>query len=107
MHERLPMQKVIPATEVRNNLGRLLNSVYRSEEYLVVEKMGIPVAAIISMKDYEHYRRLLAKEALERLGPKLGQEAQRQGLTEEGLQEEVRKARNEVFAETYGTLHKP
>ncbi|MCL5074519.1 MAG: type II toxin-antitoxin system Phd/YefM family antitoxin [Chloroflexi bacterium] len=107
MYERLPMQKVIPATEVRNKLGRLLNRVYRSEEHLVVEKLGIPVAAIISMKDYEQYRRLLAKEALQRLGPKLGGEAQRQGLTEEGLQEEMAKARHEVFAETYGKLPQP
>lgn len=107
MPERLPMQKVIAATEVRNKLGRLLNRVYRSEEHLLVEKLGIPVAAIISMKDYEHYRRLLAKEALQRLGPKLGQEAERQGLTEEGLQEEVRKARHEVFADKYGKRPQP
>lgn len=107
MPERLPIQKVISATEVRNKLGRLLNRVYRHEEHLVVEKLGIPVAAIISMRDYEQYRRLLAKQALDRLGPKLGQEAERQGLTEEGLEEEVRKARREVFAEMYGEIPQP
>ncbi|MCL5959732.1 MAG: type II toxin-antitoxin system Phd/YefM family antitoxin [Chloroflexi bacterium] len=107
MRERLPVQKVVPATEVRNKLGRLLNNVYRGQEQLVVEKMGIPVAAIISMREYEHYRRLLAKEMLETLGPELGQEAERQGLTEEGLRKEVRKARDEVFAEMYGKLPKP
>lgn len=107
MPERLPMQKVIPVTEVRNKLGQLLNRIYRSEEHLVVEKLGIPVAAIISMRDYEQYRRLLAKEALQKLGPKLGQEAERQGLTEEWLQKEVRKARREVFADKYGKLPQP
>ncbi|MBI2863365.1 MAG: type II toxin-antitoxin system Phd/YefM family antitoxin [Chloroflexi bacterium] len=92
MPERLPAQKAIPATEVRNKLGRLLDRVCRSEEHIVVEKSGIPVAVIISMRDYEQYRRLLAKKSLDTLGPKLAQEAERQGLTEEGLQTEVRKA---------------
>ena len=41
------MQKVIPATEMRNKLGKLLNQVHRNEQHLVVEKLGIPVAAII------------------------------------------------------------
>ena len=104
MHERLPMQKVVPATEVRNNLGRLLNSVYRSEEYLVVEKMGIPVAAIISMKDYEQYRRLLAAHQLTAFGRKVGAEAQRQGLTEAKHQKELKQTRKAVFRETYADL---
>ncbi|MBI3979179.1 MAG: type II toxin-antitoxin system Phd/YefM family antitoxin [Chloroflexi bacterium] len=96
------MQKVIGATEVRNRLGDLLNRVHRREEHLVVEKLGIPVVAIISMQEYEHFRRLLAQEALRTLGRKLGAEASRQGLTEDQLHEEVARARHEVFLETYG-----
>ncbi len=102
MPERLPIQKVIPATEVRNKLGRLLNSVYRGEEQLVVEKMGIPVAAIISMSDYEHYRRLLAAAALTDLGRKVGAAAEVQGLTEEQLQGQLVKTREQVFRQKYG-----
>jgi prevent-host-death family protein len=102
MADRLPMQKIIPATEVRNRLGELLNRVYRREEHLVVEKLGIPVAAIISMREYEQFRRLLAQQQLTDLGRKVGAEADRQGLTEHRLQEELAETRKAVFAEKYG-----
>jgi prevent-host-death family protein len=104
MIEELPMQKIIGATEVRNNLGRLLNRVHRREEHLVVEKLGIPVAAIISIQDYEQYRRLLSQNMLRDLGRKIGAEANKQGLTEEQLLEELRETRREVFKEQYGDL---
>ena len=93
MANQLPTQKVVPATEVRNNLGMLLNRVYRREEHLVVEKLGIPVAVIISMPDYELFRRLLASQQLSDLGRKVGAEANRHGLTEEQLQEELAQPR--------------
>src|SRR5438105_14663457 len=83
MTDRLPVQKIVAATEVRNKLGELLNRVYRREEHLVVEKLGIPVAAIISMKEYEQFRRLLAQQQLLDLGRKVGAEADRLGLTED------------------------
>ena len=105
MSERLPVQKVVPATEVRNKLGRLLNRIHRGEEQLIVEKLGIPVAAIISMRDYEDYRRLLAERQLSALGRKVGPEAERQGLTEEKLLEELKETKREVFKEKYGDLN--
>jgi prevent-host-death family protein len=101
MVEKLPEKKVIGATEVRNKLGRLLNRVYRGEEHLVVEKLGIPVAAIISMKDYEHYRRLLADEILKEMGQRMGAEIQRQGLTEERLLEMMEEDRADVYERMY------
>ncbi len=58
MIEKLPTKKYIGATEVRNKLGRLLNRVHRREAHLVVEKLGIPVAAI------SQYRGLRALSAL-------------------------------------------
>lgn len=104
MGERRLMHKVVPASEVRNKLGRLLNAVHRNEERLIVEKLGIPVAAIISMKEYEHYRRLLAQQALREVGRKVGRAAKRQGLTEAELAKELGQTRREVFKETYGHL---
>ena len=101
MAEKVPVQKVIPATEVRNKLGQLLNRVFRGEEQLVVEKLGIPVAAIISMRDYEQYQRLLAAARLTDLGRQVGAIAERQGLTEEQLQRELRQTREDLFKETY------
>jgi len=96
------VKKVVGATEVRNRLGRLLNRVHRGEEHLVVEKMGIPVAAVISMRDYEHYCRLLAAEKLKNLGHRMGAEARRQGLTEEQLIEEMEEDQTAVYQQMYG-----
>ncbi len=104
MIESLPVQKVIPATEMRNKLGKLLNQVHRNEQHLVVEKLGIPVAAIISMKDYEQYRRLFAAHQLTAIGRKAGTEAERKGLTEEQLHKELERTRKAVFREAYADL---
>jgi prevent-host-death family protein len=105
MIERLPAKKVIGATEARKNLSRLLNQVHRREEHLVVEKLGIPVAAVISIQDYEQYQRFLAQLMLKELGRKVGAEAERQGLTEEALLEELDRTRQEVFEERYADLN--
>jgi len=102
MVEKLPPKRYIGATEVRGKLGRLLNRVHRREEHLVVEKLGIPVAAIISMEDYEHYQRLLVQERHRKLGKKLGEAAKRQGLTEEQLIAEMEEDRRAVYKEMYG-----
>ncbi|MCC7355639.1 MAG: type II toxin-antitoxin system Phd/YefM family antitoxin [Anaerolineae bacterium] len=99
------MKKVIGATEIRNHMGRLLNRVHKGEEHLLIEKLGIPVAALISIKDYEEYQRLLSQHLLKDLGKKLGREAKRQGLTEEELRQEIKGTRREVFHERYGDLN--
>lgn len=102
MAVKLPMKRTIGATEARNNLGQLLNRVHEREEHLVVEKLGIPVAAMISIDDYEQYRRLLAAVMLKDLGRKVGAEAKRQGLTEEQLIEEMEEDRAAIYQELYG-----
>lgn len=103
MVERLPEKKVIGATEARNKLGKLLNRVYQGQEHLVIEKLGIPVAVMISMRDYEHFRRLLAQEYHRELGRRLGREAEAQGLSEEELIGELEEDRRAVYEEMYGS----
>ncbi|UCC89241.1 MAG: type II toxin-antitoxin system Phd/YefM family antitoxin [Anaerolineales bacterium] len=105
MIERLPVKKVIGATEARKNLSQLLNQVHRREEHLVVEKLGIPVAAIISIRDYEQYQHFLAQRMLKDLGRRVGAEAEKQGLTEEKLFEELDRTRQEIFEERYADLN--
>ena len=100
------MQKVMGVTDVRNNLGAILSRIFRGEEHLVVEKSGIPVAVIISMKDYEEYRRHLAQSMLKDLGRKLGAEAEKKGLTEEKLIEALEEDRQAVYEEMYGKQNK-
>lgn len=102
MIEKLPMEKHVGATEVRNKLGRFLNRVRQGEEHLVVEKLGIPVAAVISMEDYKRYRRLLAEALLKDLGQRMGDEIKRQGLTEEQLLEMMEEDRAAVYERAYG-----
>ena len=106
MIERLPVKKIIGATEARKNFSQLVNRVHRREEHLVVEKLGIPVVVIISMQDYEQYQRFLAQRIHKDLGRKMGAEAEKQGLTEEKLFEELDRTRQEIFEERYGDLYR-
>jgi prevent-host-death family protein len=55
--------KIVKATEARNRLPQLLNSVYRGEGRVVVERSGIPVAAIVSPQDLAALDRLDAQRA--------------------------------------------
>ncbi len=45
------MTQTMKASEARQHFSRLLNQVYRKETRVVVEKSGIPVAAIVSAED--------------------------------------------------------
>jgi prevent-host-death family protein len=63
MAEREPMTQIINVTEARAKWSQLLNQVFRSKTRVVVEKSGIPVAAIISAQDLERFQRLEAQRA--------------------------------------------
>jgi len=55
------MTKTIKASVARQQFSQLLNDVYRTENRVLVEKSGIPVAAIISAKDLQLLTRLEAE----------------------------------------------
>lgn len=105
MAHKLPVQRFIRVTEVRKHLGPILNRVFRGEEHLVIEKSGMPVAAVISMKDYEQYRRYMVQELHRDLGRKLGVEAEKQALSEEELIASMEDDRRAVYEEMYDTPH--
>jgi len=63
MREREPITKTMKATEARQQFSQLLNQVFRRETRVVVEKSGIPVAAIISASDLERLNQLEAQRA--------------------------------------------
>jgi prevent-host-death family protein len=50
--------KVVKATEARDQLPQILNSVYRGQGRVVIERSGIPVAAIVSPQDLAALNRL-------------------------------------------------
>jgi prevent-host-death family protein len=61
MQEPEPMTKTIKASVARQQFSQLLNEVFRRETRVLVEKSGIPVAAIISASDFTRLARLEAE----------------------------------------------
>jgi prevent-host-death family protein len=55
------MTKTIKASVARQQFSKVLTDVYRTETRVLVEKSGIPVAAIISAKDLARLTRLEAE----------------------------------------------
>ena len=58
------MTQTLKSSDVRSNWSQLLNQVFRGETEVVVEKSGIPVAAIVSAQDYQKLQQV--KKARER-----------------------------------------
>jgi prevent-host-death family protein len=95
-------QVAIKASEAHRAFGKLLKRVYRSDEHLIVERDGFPVAVLMSYQEYQKLTRQQALAAFEQLSRDLGREAERQGLTEEQLSDELEAVKRQVFEEKYG-----
>lgn len=57
--------QTIAASEARQQFSQLLNQVFRREKRVMIEKSGIPVAAIVSADDLEllrHFEQLRREE---------------------------------------------
>ena len=52
------MTQVMKASDVRQQWSQLLNKVFRNETRVIVEKSGIPVAAVISAEDLKRFIQL-------------------------------------------------
>jgi prevent-host-death family protein len=53
-----PITQIMNSSAVRDDWSQVLNQVFRKETRVVVEKSGIPVAAIVSADDLESLKRL-------------------------------------------------
>ncbi len=95
-------QAIIKASEGHRAFGKLLKRVYSSDEHLIVERDGFPVAVLMSYQEYEKLSRDQATSAFERFSRELGSEIERQGLSEEALLDELEKTKREVYEEQYG-----
>src|ERR687884_547776 len=98
MAEREPVTQVVNAAEARQKWSQLLDQVSHSKTRVVVEKSGIPVAAIISAKDLEWFQWLEARRAerfnvLDEIG------AAFKDVPPEEIEREVAKALEEVRKE--------
>jgi prevent-host-death family protein len=56
--QKNPMTKIVQATEARQQLPQLLNTVHLGKTRVVVERSGIPVAAIVSMSELQRLEQL-------------------------------------------------
>lgn len=61
MREQEPMTQTLKASEARQNFSQLINQVFKGETRVLVEKSGIPVAAIISAEDLKRLTQLEAE----------------------------------------------
>jgi prevent-host-death family protein len=59
IHSRgIPLKTTVnrlPLTKARINLGALIKRVHNNKEHFILEKDGIPVAALLSVDEYEDY----------------------------------------------------
>ncbi len=89
------MTQVMKASDVRQRWSQLLNKVFRNQTRIVVEKSGIPVAAVISAEDLERFTRLEEQRernfaVLDEIGEKF------RNVPPEEIEQEVSKALREV-----------
>jgi hypothetical protein len=45
----------LPLTEARNNLGKVVRRAHINSEMFILEKDGIPLAALMNISDFEDY----------------------------------------------------
>jgi prevent-host-death family protein len=98
MREQEPMTQTMKISDVKNTLSSLVNKVYRKETRVLVEKAGIPVAALVSAEDLKRLDQLderdrQAREVLEAM------RAPFRGVPPEEIQQEADKAIAEVRTE--------
>ena len=53
-----PMVRHMPITKARINLGAVVKQVHLNKEYVVLEKDGIPIAALMDAEEFEDYLEL-------------------------------------------------
>jgi len=58
MTEQQTPTETMKISDVRGQLNKLVNRVYRKETRVIVEKSGIPVAGIVSARDLERLKRM-------------------------------------------------
>lgn len=95
-------RNVVRITELHRRLSQVIRKVALSDEHFVVEKGGLPVAVMLSMSEYERLEKDWKLEDFESIARSLGEEAERMGITEEKLLDELEETKREVYQETYG-----
>lgn len=99
------MIQVMKASEVRQQWSQLLNKVFRNQTRVIVEKSGIPVAAVISAEDLDRFnqlekQRVQSFKVLERIGEAF------KDVPKEEVEREISRAILQVRAESRVKIEK-
>lgn len=92
------MTQVMKASDVRQQWSQLLNRVFTDKRRIIVEKSGIPVAAVISAEELERFTKLDEQRKVDFKVLDDIREAFK-GIPAEKLEQEVDKALAQVRAE--------
>lgn len=101
----------IPATMAHRNFGDLIKRAYSGKEHFIVEKDGLPVVVILSIKEYEELVEIQQQQEQDRqerlkrfenAARSLGEEIEKTGMTEEELMAKVEEIRQRLFEEKHG-----
>ena len=96
-----PTTETLKISQVKQGLNALVNRVYRRETRILIEKSGIPVAAIVSAQDLQRLERL-DNERAEHIKALYEFAAGFADQTPEDIERETAKAIAEVRAEMWG-----
>ncbi|CAG0942858.1 hypothetical protein ANRL1_01103 [Anaerolineae bacterium] len=101
------MPVTISSTEVQRQFGQVIRRTYLGREHFIVQKDGLPVAAIISMKEYQDFiREREARESrlqeFRQATREMGDEAEQLSLTEDEVEAKVEAVRQRLYEERHG-----
>jgi prevent-host-death family protein len=100
MSRPAPIETTMKLTDTKQQLSQVVNRVARGEARVVVEKSGLPVAAIISVEEYRRFmaqERDAARRALHEAFCRISDAFK--DVPDEELERELAKAQAEVRAE--------
>jgi prevent-host-death family protein len=95
-----PVETTMKLTDTKQQFSRVVNRVARGEARIVVEKSGLPVAAIISAEEYRRFKdqeRLAARAAIRETFTRFSEAFK--DIPDDELERELAKAQAEVRAE--------
>jgi prevent-host-death family protein len=95
-------RSTISAEEAQTQFEEVIKRAYRNREQVVVEKDGMPIVVVLSFPDYEQLLREIKLARFERLSREAGLDAERAGLTEEQLEQEMEAVRTRGHRKAYG-----
>jgi len=103
MSTEQPEIQTMNASAVRQQFRAVINRVFRKELRVVVEKNGIPVAALVSVDDLRRLEELDAQRA-DALAVLAALRAPFRGVSSEEIEPEAAKALAEARAERFAAL---